>query len=78
LDRQKYLEYKYVAKDLLNDPNVPEEQRSNVLGQVWAKGERSGIEESLAYIEQKEEELVLPTSVADELRKLVKDMTTRR
>ena len=78
LNRQKYLEYKYAARDILDNPEVPEEHRSNVLGQIWAKGERVSIEESLTFIEQKEAELVLPSEVADSLRVLVKKMTTRR
>lgn len=78
LNRQKYLEYKYAAKDILDNPNVPEEHRSNVLGQIWAKGERIGIEESVAFIEQKELELILPSDVALKLRDLVKRMTTKR
>ena len=78
LNRQKYLEYKYEAKDILNDPNVPEEHRSNLLGQIWAKGERQSVDESLDYIESKEEELILPNNVADQLRELVKRMTTKR
>ena len=78
LNRQKYLEYKYAAKDILDNPNVPEEHRSNVLGQVWAKGERQGIDECLEYIESKEAELILPTDVGEQLRDLVKRMTTKR
>ena len=78
LNRQKYLEYKYAAKDILDNPNVPEEHRSNVLGQIWAKGERQGIDDCVAYIEQKEAELILPEEVGSELKDLVKRMTTRR
>jgi hypothetical protein len=78
LNRQKYLEYKYAAKAVLDHPSVPEEHRSNVLGQIWAKGERQGVEDSLEFIEQKEAELILPADVAEELRTLVKQMTTRR
>ncbi|MEK9650697.1 MAG: hypothetical protein VW102_00705 [Poseidonia sp.] len=78
LNRQKYLEYKYAAKDVLDNPGVPEEHRSNILGQIWAKGERQGVDDSLEFIEQKESELILPSEVADELRTLVKQMTTRR
>ena len=78
LNRQKYLEYKYAAKDILDNPNVPEEHRSNVLGQVWAKGERQGIDECLDFIESKEAELILPAEVGDQLRDLVKRMTTKR
>ncbi len=78
LNRQKYLEYKYAAKDILDNPNVPEEHRSNVLGQVWAKGERQGIDECLEFIEEKEAELILPEDVGNKLRDLVKRMTTKR
>ncbi|MGA0353233.1 MAG: hypothetical protein ACO3NY_06250 [Poseidonia sp.] len=78
LNRQKYLEYKYAAKDILDNPNVPEEHRSNVLGQIWAKGERQGIDECLEFIETKEEELILPTEIGEQLRELVKRMTTKR
>ena len=78
LNRQKYLEYKYAAKDILDNPNVPEEHRSNVLGQIWAKGERQGIDECLEFIEAKETELILPTEVSQALRDLVKGMTTKR
>lgn len=78
LNRQKYLEYKYAAKDILDNPNVPEEHRSNVLGQIWAKGERQGIDDCIAYIDQKEAELILPEAVGAELKELVKRMTTKR
>ena len=78
LSRQKYLEYKYAAKDILDNPNVPEEHRSNVLGQIWAKGERQGIDDCLDYIDQKEAELILPEEVGTELKNLVKRMTTKR
>ena len=78
LNRQKYLEYKYAAKDILNSDQVSEEHRSNVLGQIWAKGERIGIADSLLFIESKVEEEILPREVADKLRDLVSRMTTRR
>ena len=78
LNRQKYLEYKYAAKDLLSDEGVPEEHRSNVLGQIWAKGERMGIQEAIDFIDQKELELILPEKVANDLRSLINSMTTRR
>ena len=78
LNRQKYLEYKYEAKDLLSDEGVPEEHRSNVLGQIWAKGERMGIQEAIDFIDQKELELILPEKVANDLRSLINRITTRR
>ena len=78
LDRRKYLEYKYIARDLLDHDSISEEHRSNVLGQIWAKGERIGVADAIEFINQKEEELILPTEVADEFRKIVKKYTTRR
>ncbi len=78
LNRQKYLEYKYAARDLLDNPSIPEEHRSNVLGQIWAKGERIGVADSLEFIDQKVLEEILPESVAQKLRDLVNKMTTRR
>ena len=78
LNRQKYLEYKYAARDILDNDFIAEEQRSNVLGQVWAKGERMGVLDAFEFIELKVEEEILPRQVADKLRDLVSRMTTRR
>ena len=78
LNRQKYLEYKYAARDMLADPGVPEEHRSNLLGQIWAKGERISFEAAIEYIEQKEVEGILPPTVAAELQRLIRRMETRR
>jgi hypothetical protein len=78
LNRQKYLEYKYAARDMLADPGVPEEHRSNLLGQIWAKGERISFEAALEYIETKESEGILPPTVAADLQRLIRRMETRR
>jgi hypothetical protein len=78
LNRQKYLEYKYAARDMLADPGVAEEHRSNLLGQIWAKGERISFEAAIEYIEQKETEGILPPTVAAELQRLIRRMETRR
>ena len=78
LDRRKYLEYKYIARDLLENDSISEEHRSNILGQIWAKGERIGVADAIEFITQKEEELILPSEVADEFRKIVKRYTTKR
>ena len=53
LNRQKILEFKYVARDILDNPEVPEEHRSNVLGQIIAKGERISIDSAIEFIDQK-------------------------
>ena len=78
LNRQKYNEYKYAAKDILDDETVAEEHRSNLLGQIWAKGERMGVEETYAFISTKEEELIISKEVAERLTTLVRALTTRR
>ena len=78
LNRQKYNEYKYAAKDILDDESVAEEHRSNLLGQIWAKGERMGVEETYAFINDKEEELIISKEVAERLTTLVRALTTRR
>ena len=78
LNRQKYNEYKYAAKDILEDDSVAEEHRSNLLGQIWAKGERIGVEETYAFISSKEEELIISKEVAERLTTLVRALTTRR
>lgn len=78
LDRRKYLEYKYAARELLEDDSISEEHRSNILGQIWAKGERSGVDDAVEFINQKEAELIIPENVADEFRRMVKRYTTKR
>ena len=78
LDRRKYLEYKYAARELLDNDAINEEHRSNVLGQIWAKGERSGIDDAIEFINQKEAEMILPQDVAEDFRRMVKRYTTKR
>jgi hypothetical protein len=78
LNRQKYLEYKYAARDILEDPSVPEEHRSNVLGQVWAKGERMSVDDSYEFIDSKILENILTEEIGNKLRTLVRKFTTRR
>ena len=78
LNRQRYNDYKYAARDILEDDRVADEHRSNLLGQIWAKGERIGIEASLEFISEKEEQLIIDEEIAQRLRDLVKVLTTRR
>ena len=78
LNRQRYNDYKYAARDILEDESVADEHRSNLLGQIWAKGERIGIEATLEFISEKEEQLILNQEIAQRLRDLVKALTTRR
>ncbi|MGB0476252.1 MAG: hypothetical protein ACPG7Q_00375 [Candidatus Poseidoniaceae archaeon] len=78
LNRQRYNDYKYAARDILEDESVADEHRSNLLGQIWAKGERIGIEATLEFITEKEEQLIINQEIAQRLRDLVKALTTRR
>ena len=78
LSKHKILEFKYVARDILDNPDVPEEHRSNVLGQIIAKGERISIEAALEFIEQKNLELILTDEISDKLKSEIKSITTRR
>ncbi len=78
LDRRKMLEYKYAAKDLLDNELVKEEHRSNIIGQIWAKGERTSAESAIEFIKQKQDELIIPEDVAQELASLVKRYTIKR
>ena len=78
LDRRKYLEYKYAARELLDNDTINEEHRSNILGQIWAKGERSGGNDAIDFINQKEAETIIPENVAEEFRRMVKKYTTKR
>ena len=78
LDRRKYLEYKYAARELLDNEDIKEEHRSNILGQIWAKGERIGTDDAINFIRQKEEELIIPAEICGELISLIKKYTTKR
>ena len=78
LNRQKILEFKYVAREILSHPDVPEEHRSNVLGQVIAKGERISIDAAIEFIDQKHAELILTEEISDKLKQEIKSISTRR
>ncbi|MAW22883.1 MAG: hypothetical protein CMA16_05505 [Euryarchaeota archaeon] len=78
LNRQRYNDYKYAARDILEDESIADEHRSNLLGQIWAKGERIGVSATLEFIDEKEEQLIINNEVAKKLRDLVKALTTRR
>ena len=78
LNRQKILEFKYVAREILSHPDVPEEHRSNVLGQVIAKGERISIDAAIEFIDQKHAEMILTEEISDKLKQEIKSISTRR
>ncbi len=78
LNRQRILEFKYFAREELDDPNVPEEHRSNILGQIIAKGERTSIDSAIEFIQTKQAELILTEEVANSLINEIRRISTRR
>lgn len=78
LNRQKILEFKYVAREILAHPDIPEEHRSNVLGQMIAKGERISIDAAIEFIEQKQAEMILTVEISEKLKQEIKSISTRR
>ncbi|MDA0842556.1 MAG: hypothetical protein O3B67_01185 [archaeon] len=78
LDSKRSIEYRFAARDILDKPSVADIHRSNILGQVWAKGERMGIDVAIAFIDEKINEGILSQEIGQQMKTLVKEMTTRR
>ena len=78
LNRRKQLEFRFDARAILDTSDIAEEHRSNIFGQIWAKGERIGIQSAMEYISQKEQEGILTSSVSEELVALIKSYTIKR
>lgn len=78
LHRGKYMEFKYDCRAILDTPEVAEEHRSNILGQVWAKGERTGVEEAKNFLDEKIAEGILTESVSKAIKSLIDELTTKR
>ena len=78
LHRGKYMEFKYDVRRILEDENVEDEHRSNVLGQTWAKGERQGVAEAKLFLEEKVSSGVISESCSTKISKLIDSLTTRR
>ncbi len=78
LHRGKYMEFKYDVRRILEKENVDEEHRSNVLGQTWAKGERQGVSEAKAFLDEKVAEGIISEKCSTKIMKLIDSLTTRR
>ena len=78
LSRRKQLEFRFDARAILDSPDVAEEHRSNLFGQIWAKGERIGTDSAIEYIAEKEQEGILSRDVSDKLEALLKSYSTKR
>jgi len=78
LHRGKYMEFKYDVRKILEKEDVAEEFRSNVLGQTWAKGERQGVSEAKAFLDEKVAEGIISEECSSKIIKLIDSLTTRR
>lgn len=78
LHRGKYMEFKYDVRRILDDEDVADEHRSNVLGQTWAKGERQGVTEAKEFLDEKVAEGIISDECSSKIMKLIDSLTTRR
>ena len=72
------MEYKYEMRRLLQDIDVPEEHRSNLLGTIWAKGERQTTSDAKIFLEEKMTEGAIDEEQKSRLEKVIDDYTIRR
>ena len=78
LDRSRHMEYKYEMRRLLIDIDIPEEHRSNILGTIWARGERQTVTDAKEFISEKCEQGVLTEEQESTLSGVVDRYTVRR
>ena len=78
LDRSRHMEYKYEMRSLLVDLDIAEEHRSNLLGTIWARGERQTASEAKQFISEKCEQGVLTDEQESTLKSVVDRYTVRR
>ena len=78
LDRRRYMDYKVDLREILEEENVLEEHRANVLGTTWARGERTGINDAEDYVKDKLAEGVLSEAAAQRILAVLKRYTTKR
>jgi len=78
LNRSRHMEYKYEMRKLLVDINVPEEHRSNLLGTIWAKGERKTTVDAKDFLSEKMSEGAIDEVQKSRLEKVIDDYTIRR
>lgn len=72
LNRRKYMEFKVDVREIMEEENVDEEHRANLLGSTWAKGERQGIDAAIEFVEEKLEEQIIADKTAERIIKVLK------
>ncbi len=78
LDRSRHMEYKYEMRGLLEDMQIPDEHRSNILGTIWARGERQTALEAKQFISEKLQQGILDEGQESTLKGVVDRYTVRR
>ena len=78
LDRSRHMEYKYEMRGLLQQLNIPEEHCSNLLGTIWARGERQTVADAKQFISEKCEQGIITEDQGTTLRSVVDRYTVRR
>jgi len=78
LNRSRHMEYKYEMRKLLQDIKVPEEHRSNLLGTIWAKGERKTATDAKEFLHEKLDEGAINEEQRSRLEEVIDDYTIRR
>ena len=72
LNRRKYMEFKVDIREILEEEDVLEEHRANLLGSTWAKGERQGIQGAIEFVEEKVDEGIITDVVSERIIKVLK------
>ena len=72
------MEYKYEVRGLMADIGVEDEHRSNVLGTMWAKGERQNAADAKEFLESKHSEGILTEEQFKKLSDVIDRYTIRR
>ena len=72
------MEYKYEVRKLLEVIGVSEEQRSSLLGSIWAKGERQTVSDAKEYLENKLSEGIITEVHLSRLCDVIDGYTVRR
>ena len=78
LDRSRHMEYKYEMRRTMEDIDVLDEYRSNILATVWARGERQTTKEAHDFLMDKLSDGIIDENQMTTLKKIVEGYTIRR
>jgi hypothetical protein len=72
------MEYKYEMRRTMEDIDVLDEYRSNILATVWARGERQTTKEAHDFLMDKLSDGIIDENQMTTLKKIVDGYTIRR